>query len=234
MNGFKGFDKNLKCRDKKYTVGKTYEEPEAELCKKGFHFVEYPMDAFEYYHPADSRYAEIEAEDVTDERSGDSKRVCKKMTIKTELSLKGIIEASVKFILEKIDWDNKKETNTGNKSAATNTGNKSAATNTGYQSAATNTGYQSAATNTGDQSAAIVKGKNSVALSMGREAKAAGVIGSWIVLAEWKYDEIKSEWEIKTVKSAKVDGKRIKPDTYYTLVEGKFVEGKKIKGEPTV
>ena len=215
MKGYKGFNKDLQCRDKQYEEGQTYEEKEAKLCDKGLHFVEYPLDTFGYYPPADSRYAEIEAEDVDDETSGDdSKRVCKKLTIKTELSLKGIIDASLKFILEKIDWENKKETNTGNRSAATNTGDQSAATNTGNRSAATNTGYQSAAT---------VKGKNSVALSMGREGKASGALGCYIVLAEWKQDK-KGEWKIRTVKSARVDGKRIKPDTLYVLKDGKFVE----------
>jgi hypothetical protein len=99
MNGYKGFDKDLKCRDMQYEVGKTYEEPEAILCEKGLHFVENPIDTFGYYPPADSRYAEIEAEDVTDKTSEDSKRVCKKLTIKTELTLKGIIDASLKFII---------------------------------------------------------------------------------------------------------------------------------------
>jgi hypothetical protein len=187
MIGYKGFDKDLKCRDKQFEVGKIHEEKEAKLCEKGLHFVEYPLDAFGYYPPADSRYAEIEAEDVTEEKGDDSKRVCKKLTIKSELSIKGIIDASVKFILEKIDWDHKK------------------------------------ATNTGDQSAATVKGNNSIALSMGIEGKASGSLGCWIVLAEWKEDK-KGKWKIKTVKSAKVDGKRIKPETFYTLKGGIFAE----------
>jgi hypothetical protein len=58
---------------------------------------------------------------------------------------------------------------------------------------------------------------------MGIEGKASGSLGCWIVLAEWKEDK-KGDWKIKTVKSAKVDGKRIKPDTFYILKEGKFVE----------
>ena len=121
----------------------------------------------------------------------------------------------MELFVEKIDWDNKKESNTGYQSAATNTGDQSAATNTGDQSAATNTGYRSAAT---------VKGKNSVAMSMGIEGKAAGALGCYIVLAEWKRNK-KGEWKIRTVKSARVDGKRIKPDTLYILKDGKFVEG---------
>jgi hypothetical protein len=109
-------------------------------------------------------------------------------------------------------------TNTGNSSAATNTGNSSAATNTGDRSAATNTGDRSAATNTGDRSAAKVEGKESVAIITGKDSKACGAIGCWLVLTE--RDE---NWNILEVKTAKVDGKDILPDTFYALQNGKFV-----------
>ena len=114
-------------------------------------------------------------------------------------------------------------TNTGNCSAATNTGNWSAATNTGDWSAATNTGDCSAATNTGNWSAASVEGKDSIALAFGIESKAKGALGCYIVLAEWTEND-DGERELKTVKCHKVDGKTIKPDTWYTLKNGKFME----------
>ncbi|WP_432683669.1 MULTISPECIES: DUF7666 domain-containing protein [unclassified Bacteroides] len=38
MKGYKGFDKNLQCRDLQYKVGETFEEKEAKLCSKGLHF----------------------------------------------------------------------------------------------------------------------------------------------------------------------------------------------------
>ena len=113
-------------------------------------------------------------------------------------------------------------TNTGYQSAATNTGDQSAATNTGDQSAATNTGNRSAATNTGDQSAASVEGKESVAVATGYESKAKGAMGCWLVLAEW--DEVDDEYHIVDVQSARVDGERIKADTWYILQGGQFVE----------
>ena len=116
-------------------------------------------------------------------------------------------------------------TNTGNQSAATNTGNYSAATNTGDRSAATNTGYQSAATNTGDYSAASVEGKDSIALAFGVESKAKGALGCYIVLAEWGEDD-EGNRQLKTVKCHKVDGKTVKPDTWYMLKNGKFTEVK--------
>ena len=54
MKGFKGFNKDLKCRDFQFEIGGKFEEPEAITCEKGFHFCEYPIDVFGYYTPADS------------------------------------------------------------------------------------------------------------------------------------------------------------------------------------
>jgi transcription elongation factor len=130
--------------------------------------------------------------------------------------------------------DQSAATNTGYQSAATNTGYQSAATNTGYQSAATNTGYQSAATNTGDQSAATntgyqsaasVEGKESIACGLGIENKAKASLGSWIVLTEWGQGD-NGGWHIKSLKSAKIDGRKLKADVWYELKNGKFVEVK--------
>ena len=110
-------------------------------------------------------------------------------------------------------------TNTGNQSAATNTGNQSAATNTGDQSAATNTGNQSAATNTGDQSAATVEGEESLAIVTGYKSKAKGAIGCWLVLTERN-----ENMKIMCVKAVEVDGETIKPNIFYTLINGEVVE----------
>ena len=231
MKCFKGFDKDLKCRDFQYEIGKEYTEEKADICNCGFHACEFPMDVFGYYPPSDSRYCEVELEENGQKSSDDSKRVGKKISVKAEIGIAGIIKAGVEYIKEQVDWEDDKATNTGYQSAATNTGdysaatntgNKSAATNTGDYSAATNTGYQSAATNTGDQSAAIVEGKESIALATGIKSKAKGKIGCFIVLTEWK--EINNEYHIVDIKSAKVDGENIKEDTFYMLKDGKFVE----------
>lgn len=40
VTGWKGFDKDLRCKDTQYAVGKTVEEPSAELCERGIHFCE--------------------------------------------------------------------------------------------------------------------------------------------------------------------------------------------------
>jgi len=141
MEGFKGFDKNLKCRDFQYEIGGTYEHDGAlSLCASGFHFCENPLDVFTYYPPADSRFAKVTGENVSDQKESDSKRVAAKLQIGAELSLTDLCNAGAKFILDRADFKNAKESNTGSQSAATNTGHYSAATNTGRQSAATNTG----------------------------------------------------------------------------------------------
>ena len=66
---YKGFNSELQCdptgkKPFQYEVGKTYEEPEAILEKKGFHAYENPLDVFSFYSPATSRFCEVELEDI--------------------------------------------------------------------------------------------------------------------------------------------------------------------------
>lgn len=63
MKCFKDFDKDLKCRDFQYEIGKEYTEEKADICNCGFHACEFPMDVFGYYPPSDSRYCEVELEE---------------------------------------------------------------------------------------------------------------------------------------------------------------------------
>lgn len=203
IHAYKGFDKDLKCRNIQYEVGKDYEQDgNIKCCEKGFHACEFPLEVFNYYAPGEnSRYCTVTQSGEMDKREDDSKVASSKIHIETEIGLGGIIKAAVKFILDKVNWKDKKTTNTGDYSAATNTGNCSAATNTG------------------DYSAAKVSGKGSVAVVTGRDSKAAGALGDWIVLTE------RDDWyRIKDVKAFKVDGKKIKADTFYKLVDGEAVE----------
>lgn len=208
MKAYKGFDENLKCRNFQYEIGKEYEEANAKLCETGFHACENPIDVFTYYTPANSRYCEVELEDVTDESSDDSKKCGKRIHINAEIGIKGIVDAFIKFTLDHIPSGNHAATNTGDQSVATNTGDRSAATNTGYWSVA------------------IVTGDESVAIATGICGKAKGSIGCYLVIAEWKM--MNGEWHIVDVKSTKVDGVKIKADIFYRLVDGKFVE---VEGE---
>ena len=206
MNGYKGFGNDFKCRGFQFEPGKTYEhDGEARACASGFHFCESPFDVWTYYPPSDSRFAKVEGMGKTDKNGEDSKVACTKLHVGAEISLNAFVNAGVKFILDRVTPE-KKETNTGTRSAATNTG------------------YQSASTNTGNWSAATVEGKESIAMVTGMKGKAKGNKSCWLVLAEW--EERKDGWHIKDVKSVAVDGKKIKEDTFYTLKGGEFVEVK--------
>ena len=168
IRGFKGFDKDLKCRGFQYEIGKDYEhEGEVKCCERGFHFCENPFGVFRYYSPCDSRYCEVECDGNADKANDDSKVATSHIHISSEIGLNGLIKAGVKFILDKVNYKDTKSTNTVYQSAATKTGYRSAATNTVYQSAATNTGDCSAATNTGCQSAATNTGYRSAATNTG-------------------------------------------------------------------
>ena len=212
VHGYKGFDKEMACRGFQYEEGGEYETEEAVLCERGFHFCENPLDVFGYYDPANSMFTEVEGSGKTVNHNEDSKIACTKIKIGAEISLTSMIHAGVKFVFDRVDWKNQKESNTGHRSAATNTGDYSAATNTGDRSAATNTGNRSAAT---------VEGKDSIACGLGYGCVAKGAEGCWLVLAERNDD-----YEILWVKSAKVDGEKIKANVFYKLKNGKFCEVK--------
>ncbi|HIC4606135.1 TPA: DUF7666 domain-containing protein [Salmonella enterica subsp. enterica serovar Schwarzengrund] len=195
---FKGFNKDLKCRDFQFEIGKTFHhDGKVGACSSGFHACECPFDVFSYYSPADSRFAETISFGITDrEEYGDTKIASASITIKAELTLPQFIQRGIEWIWSKIDksleqqimcgdWsaatntgDWSAATNTGNRSAATNTGSCSAATNTGNRSAATNTGNRSAATNTGSCSAATNTGNRSAATNTGNRSAATNT-GSW-------------------------------------------------------
>ncbi|EJL2458570.1 hypothetical protein NMA53_004476 [Salmonella enterica subsp. enterica serovar Infantis] len=236
---FKGFNKDLKCRDFQFEIGKTFHhDGKVEACGSGFHACECPFDVFSYYSPADSRFAETISFGITDrEEDGDTKIASASITIKAELTLPQFIQRGIEWIWSKIDksleqqimcgnWsaatntgNRSAATNTGNWSAATNTGNWSAATNTGNRSAATNTGNWSAATNTGNRSAAEVSGSQSVAAAFGIEGKARASEGGAIVLCYRDEDG-----ELIHIRASKVGENGIMPNTWYQLNEdGEFV-----------
>lgn len=141
IKGFKGFDKDLKCRGYQYEVGQDFQEEwKIEACSKGFHFCENPFDVFSYYPPSVengiNRYCVVEGGGSIDKDSDDTKIACSKLHISAEIGLKGLVEAGVKFILDKVNWKDCKESNTGNRSAAEVSGKDSIAIVTGKDSKA--------------------------------------------------------------------------------------------------
>ena len=209
--GYKAFNPGMICRGKQYEENAVFEEPEAKICNTGMHYCKNPFDVLEHYgfvndNAEINEFAEVEA--LADEKTDDGRKFCTtKLKIGAKLSIHNFVNAFVEVTLKR----------TNGESAATNTGNRSAATNTGDWSAATNTGDWSAATNTGNWSAATNTGKDGVAVSWGRRGKTRGEKGCYLVLAE--YDDSNN---LVCAKMEKVDGERIKENTFYTLKNGEF------------
>lgn len=83
-------------------------------------------------------------------------------------------------------------------------------------------GYKGHAAAQGNRGHAAVGGKDAIAVACGVEGKAKACLGSWIMLAEWVF--MGDGWHIKTVKTAKIDGEKLKADTWYMLKNGEFEE----------
>lgn len=216
MKAYKGFNKDMTCRGFQFEEGKTYEEKRAKLCEKGFHACLNPIDVFRYYPPVDSIYhsVEIDDDDVSKECGGDSKICGKKIKIGAKLTLREMIQAGVKIDIASASG--------GSSAAATLCDYSPAATSGDYSPAATS-GNSSHAATSGDYSYAATSGDSSIAAAIGKNSKAKSTIGNWIVLAEY------GEWNGKTypvlcVKCGKIDGVSLKPDTWYCLKDGEFVE----------
>ena len=136
IKGFKGFNKDLKCRDFQYQIGQTYEtiEKPVRCTSNGFHLCEDPLDTFNYYAPNTSRYCKVEGDGEVDRKSGgDSKVAVSKISIGAEIGLHGLIQAAVKFRFEKVDWSNAEQTATGYRGAASATGTEGVAMSIGYE-----------------------------------------------------------------------------------------------------
>ena len=67
-------------------------------------------------------------------------------------------------------------------------------------------------------------GEDSVIMCAGDSSIAKAKVGSWITLAEWKWNDEKKRDVPVCVKTEYVDGDNIKADTWYQLKNRKFVE----------
>ena len=96
---YKGFDKNLKCRDFQYEVGKEYEmDGDIKCCERGFHACESPLEVFDHYDMLNSRFAEVEQSGEIDKEENTTKVCSSKIKIKAELNLADIVNLGVEWI----------------------------------------------------------------------------------------------------------------------------------------
>ena len=236
MKAYKGFDKNLKCRDFQYEIGGEYTEEEASLCNNGFHACENALDTLRYYHPGESRYCEVELEDNGQRNNGDSKICGKHIKIGAEIGLKGVINAGVKFVFDRCEnaVEDRASGESGNAAASGERGNAAAsgwmgnaaasgvmgnAAASGWKGNAAASGSMGTAVASGAFGTASADGNQCIAVAWGINSRARGKIGTWIVVTE--HDELGN---IINAVMEKVDGDTIKADTWYTMRGGKIVE----------
>lgn len=218
IKAYKGFNKDMTCRDFQYEEGKEYEEERAEACNCGFHACEHPVDCLGYYDPAHSVYHEVEQSGEISKRSDDTKVASTKIKIGARVSIAGLVQAAIEYTKERVKPEAESNEDYGASSATGDYGASSATGNCGASSA---TGYKG-------KSAA--ENPNSVAVAWGPEAMAKGVKGSTLVLAEWKRIDNdawywkEEAWYFIGSLMVRVDGEKVKENTWYTLKNGELVE----------
>ena len=241
IKSYKGFDKDFKCKDFQYEVGKEYEiEGEIKCCKRGFHACESPMEVFDYYDMFNSRFAEVEQSGQIDkEDDNKSTKICSsRIKIKAELKLADIINIGIEWLKDitsssKVKADTDLNDNGGDSAKIGSSGYYAKIGSSGYYAQIGSSGDSAQIGSSGDyakigssgDSAQINStGEYSVIMCAGRNSAAKAKAGSWITLSEWVYDEDKGRTIPKCVKTEYVDGTRIKADTWYKLIDGKFTE----------
>ena len=246
---YKGFNKDMTCRGFQYEEGKEYEEESVEVCNRGFHACEYPLDCFGYYSPSENVYHEVEQSGEIRKHNDDTKVASTKIKIGAEISIAGLVKAAIEYTVKRVNKEAESDENHGASSA---TGDYGASSATGDYGASSATGYKGASSATGDYGASSATGtcgassatgykgassaedKYAVAVAWGYKSKAKGVLGAFLVFADWEYTgsednteydrNNKSAWVLNGAKMVQVDGEIIKPDTWYTIENGEIAE----------
>ena len=210
---YKGFNKDMTCRGFQYEEGKEYEEESVEVCDHGFHACEYPLDCLNYYSPNESVYHEVEQSGEIQKHNDDIKVASTKIKIGAEISIAGLVKAAIEYTVKRINKDAESDEKHGASSA------------TGAYGASSATGYKGASS---------AEDKDVVAVAWGYKSKAKGVLGAFLVFADWEYTGSKdnpeydrnnqSAWVLNGAKMVQVNGDDIKPDTWYTIENGEIAE----------
>ena len=220
--GFKAFNKGLICKGKQYTENTVHEEAKAEICHRGMHYCVNPFDVLDYYDLVNSDgsfndFAPVEALD--EPKTDDGKKFCTtKLKVGAKLNFAGFVKVCVDYIIEK--------TKLSCDECTDHDGGKSLAQigSSGYGAKIGSSGDGAQIGSSGDGAKIDSTGENSIICCAGNRSAVKAKKGSWITLSEWIFSDEKCRWIPKSVKTEFVDGERIKEDTFYELVDGKFTE----------
>ena len=108
MKTYKGFNKDMTCRDFQYEEGKEYEATgEIKCCNNGFHACEDPLDCFNYYAPGKSVYHEVEQSgELSRNNDGDSKVASSKIKIGAKIDIAKIVSLHFDFVKSRTTFEN--------------------------------------------------------------------------------------------------------------------------------
>ena len=210
MKGFKGFEKDFSCKGKQYEENTTYEEHGVGCCHKGvMHFCEDPWEVLNHYDLVDDNaqigssgnYAQI----------GSSGNYAK-------------IGSSGYYAQIGSSGDYAQIGSSGDSAKIGSSGDSAQIGSSGYYAQIGSSGNYAQIGSSGYSAQINSTGEDAVIMCAGSRSKAKGKKGSWITLAEWVKDEEKGRYVPVCVKTERVDGEKIKEDTYYTLKNGEFVE----------
>jgi len=173
---YKGFDKDLKCREFEYKVGESYiHNRDIEICSSGFHACENPIDVFNYYPPT-SRFCEVILSGKTRRKEdSDSKVVSSEIKIVTEINITEIIKRAVSFIF-KFAKSNFAAGDFGSAAVAGDYGHAAASGNCSHAAASGDFGSAAASGNYGNAAASGDYGNAAASGDYGNAA-AAGYCG---------------------------------------------------------
>ena len=215
MKVYKGTDKDMKCRGFQYELGVTVKSDDAIRCgDKGFHSCEAPFDVLRYYpNKEGNRFFAATAGGKID-RSGadDSKIASSEITLDAEIGFDELRTAQIEYTRTKAEsgeCGGDSSTLAGGDSSNLAGGNRSTLAGGNSSNLA------------GGDSSNLAGGNWSMIIGRNKSRAKAG-INSVIVLTEW--EQIGNEYKPVSVKAEIVDGERIKPDTWYKLVDGEFTE----------
>ena len=276
LHTYKGVSKDMTAHGGfKYEVGVEYEaKGDIKACSNGFHACEMPLDVFNYFPPASSRYFECEQSGDISKDSDDTKVASRKIKLGAEIGIPGLVKAQIEYVkahtttehsagwsgvssagdsgvssagdsgvssagdsgVSSAGWSGVSSAGDSGVSSAGDSGVSSAgwsgvssAGDSGVSSAG-NSGVSSAGdsgvSSAGEYGVSSSRGKSkvgqkgvAVARNSADIARVSGGLGALLVIAiEDDYGKLK-EW-----KAGIVDGEVLKPNVWYTLKDGEFVE----------
>lgn len=166
--------------------------------------MDFTLDCLNYYYPNESVYHEVEQSGEIQKHNDDTKVASTKIKIGAEISIAGLVKAAIEYTVKRVKKDAESDEKYGASSA------------------------------TGDCGASSAEDKDAVAVAWGYKSKAKGVLGAFLVFADWEYtgseDDTEydrnnqSAWVLNGAKMVQVDGENIKPNTWYTIENGEIAE----------